>query len=166
MFTTGEIDGIVLRELVVHSDNRGTLVETYRADELPVSLQPQMSYVSHTVPGVARGPHEHRDQTDIFIFMGPGDFEVFLWDNRKESATYGTRMIVEGGTTRPIFLMVPPGIVHGYRNVSKEENGMVLNYPNRLYRGWKKEEEVDEIRHEDGRDQFYEDFVAGVEKGS
>ena len=36
---------------------------------------------------------------------------------------------------------------------------MVLNYPDKLYRGWGKKEEVDEIRHEDKEDEFYLDFI-------
>ena len=36
---------------------------------------------------------------------------------------------------------------------------MVLNYPDRLYRGLDKKEEVDEIRHEDNEDEFYIDFI-------
>ena len=37
--------------------------------------------------------------------------------------------------------------------------GMVLNYPDRLYKGSGKKEEVDEIRHEDKEDEFYRDFI-------
>ena len=51
-------------------------------------------------------------------------------------------------------VLVPPGVVHAYRNVS-EENGLVFNVPNRLYAGWGKKEPVDEIRHEDREDQLY-----------
>jgi dTDP-4-dehydrorhamnose 3,5-epimerase len=54
-------------------------------------------------------------------------------------------------------------VVHGYRNLSRQVRGMVLNFPDRLYRGWGKSEEVDEVRHEDGRDRFYQDFVRGWE---
>jgi dTDP-4-dehydrorhamnose 3,5-epimerase len=53
---------------------------------------------------------------------------------------------------------VPPGVVHGYINIS-DRDGMVLNYPDKLYKGWGKKEEVDEIRHEDKEDEFYLDFI-------
>jgi dTDP-4-dehydrorhamnose 3,5-epimerase len=39
-------------------------------------------------------------------------------------------------------------VVHAYKNVGGSE-GIVLNYPNRLYAGRGKKEPVDEIRHED-----------------
>jgi dTDP-4-dehydrorhamnose 3,5-epimerase len=56
------------------------------------------------------------------------------------------------GADNPVTVIIPPGVVHGYRNISAAERGMVLNFPNRLYRGWGRQEEVDEIRHEDDID--------------
>ena len=51
------------------------------------------------------------------------------------------------GKRNPVLVIIPPGIVHGYKNISRDEKGMVINYPNRLYRGWGEKDEVDEIRH-------------------
>jgi len=158
-FKKGEIEGVVIKELVKFNDERGYLVETFRADTLPEGLRPVMSYVSYTKVGVARGPHEHREQTDIFCFMGPGNFKIKLWDNRGKSRTYGNCMVLEGGEDNPITVVVPPSVVHGYKNISDKVMGMVINYPDRLYRGWGKKEEVDEIRHEDKEDEFYLDFI-------
>ena len=158
-FKKGEIEGVVLDKLIKFSDERGFLVETFRKDNLPGDLQPMMSYASYTRPGISRGPHEHKKQTDIFCFIGPGNFRTMLWDNRKESKTYGYYIEIIGGEDNPIRVIVPPGIVHGYKNISKEVDGMVLNYPDKLYRGWGKKEEVDEIRHEDKEDEFYLDFI-------
>ena len=78
-FVDGPIDGVVFRPVSPHRDQRGWLAELYRADELPPDQHPVMVYVSETLPGVARGPHEHVDQTDYFAFFGPGDFLLYLW---------------------------------------------------------------------------------------
>ena len=88
-WTKGQIEGVVIKKLVKHVDERGFLVETFRIDELPEGLRPVMSYVSYTEPGITRGPHEHKAQTDIFSFIGPGNFMVKLWDNRRDRKTYG-----------------------------------------------------------------------------
>jgi len=160
-FKKGEIEGVAIEELIKFSDERGFLVETFRVDNLLGDLRPEMSYISYTRPGIARGPHEHLKQTDIFCFAGPGNFKIKLWDNRQESKTYGYYMEVIGGEDNPIRVIVPPGVVHGYKNISEEIDGMVLNYPDKLYRGWDREEEVDEIRHEDKEDEFYLDFIKG-----
>ena len=117
-----------------------------------------MSYVSFTKPGIGRGPHEHIGQTDLFAFFGPGDFELQLWDNRKKSATYGNKMIINCGEKNPRAVIVPPRIVHGYKNISLDIDGMVLNYPDKLYKGKCKRDEIDEIRHEDSMDEFFQNF--------
>ena len=158
-FKRGEIEGVIVKQLAKFSDERGYLVETFRIDNLSSKLRPVMSYVSYTKPGVARGPHEHMEQTDIFCFMGPGNFKIRLWDNRKDYDSYGNFMELIGGKDNPIQLIVPPGVVHGYKNISEDEMGMVLNYPNKLYGGLNKKEKIDEIRHEDKEDEFYLDFI-------
>ena len=139
------IEGVVIKELVLYKDERGWLTELFRDDELPGDVRPAMSYVSMTEPGVARGPHEHRGQTDYFCFVGPATFRIYLWDNRGDSKT---KMTFEGGAERPLMVVVPPGVVHAYKNVGKVQ-GFVFNAPNRLFMGHGKKEPVDEIRHED-----------------
>ena len=159
IFKRGEIDGVRIARLVKNIDERGFLIETFRLDMLPEKLHPQMSYVSYTEPGISRGPHEHMKQTDVFAFIGPSNFRVKLWDNRKNKKTYENKITIFGGEDHPILIVVPPGVVHAYQNISKTRRGMALNYPDRLYRGRGKKDEVDEIRHEDKVDEFYEDFV-------
>ena len=158
-FKKGEIGGLIIEKLIKFSDERGFLVETFRIDNLPDDSKPVMSYVSYTRPGVGRGPHEHKRQTDIFCFIGPGNFRIKLWDNRKKSRSFGYCMEIRGGENNPIRVIVPPGVVHGYQNISQSIDGMVLNYPDKLYQGWDRKEEVDEIRHEDKEDEFYLDFI-------
>ena len=158
-FRKGEIKGVVIDKLIKFTDERGFLVETFRIDNLSNDLQPQMSYISYTKPGISRGPHEHNQQNDVFCFIGPGNFKIKLWDNRKGSKTYRCCIKIVGGEDNPIRVIVPPGVVHGYKNISKEVEGMVINYPDKLYRGWSKKEEADEIRHEDEKDEFYLDFI-------
>jgi dTDP-4-dehydrorhamnose 3,5-epimerase len=147
-FVDGEIDAVEIRPLKFYHDARGWLVELFRQDELTKDLWPVMTYVSQTLPGVARGPHEHVDQTDGFAFIGPSDFKLFLWDIRPGSATQGRRMVKVVGASNPTAVWIPPGIVHAYRNIG-DVPGLVFNGPNRLYAGWAKQEPVDEIRHED-----------------
>ena len=158
-FKKDEIEGVVIEKLLKFSDERGFLVETFRMDNLPDGLKPVMSYISYTKPGIARGPHEHLKQIDIFCFMGPGNFKIKLWDNRKESKTFRNVMEIVGEEDNIIRVIVPPGVVHGYKNISKGVDGMVLNYPDKLYQGWDRKEEVDEIRHEDKKDEFYLNFI-------
>jgi dTDP-4-dehydrorhamnose 3,5-epimerase len=140
------IDGVEVTALVYHQDGRGWLSEIYREDEL--SVRPVMAYVSQTHPGVARGPHEHREQADVFVFMGPSTFRIYLWDTRPASPTRGQAMRFEAGENLPARVVVPAGVVHAYKNIGSKE-GLVINCPDRLYAGEGRREPVDEIRWED-----------------
>jgi dTDP-4-dehydrorhamnose 3,5-epimerase len=148
MFTEGPIDGLIVRPLARFEDARGWLVELFRHDELPPELRPAMAYVSETLPGASRGPHEHREQADCFAFVGPGDFRLYLWDDRPGSPTRGNRQTLSVGESSRQLVVVPAGVVHAYKNVSQRP-GLVFNAPNRLYKGHRRKEPVDEIRHED-----------------
>jgi dTDP-4-dehydrorhamnose 3,5-epimerase len=144
MSVQSEIEGVVIKPLKRYEDARGWLTELFRDDELPDEFRPVMSYLSVTHPEVARGPHEHVDQTDGFAFID-GSYRLYLWDNReggsKELHTYDV------GTDNPVLVLVPPGVVHAYKNIG-DRDAFVLNFPNQLFAGKGKKEPVDEIRHE------------------
>ncbi|MEO0085350.1 MAG: dTDP-4-dehydrorhamnose 3,5-epimerase family protein [candidate division WOR-3 bacterium] len=150
-----EIPGVFLARTRRHTDARGWLMEVLRDDWLEsaglTACRPAMTYVSFTRPGVARGPHEHSEQTDCFGFPGPSDFNVWLWDNRPGSAGFGRRLKLLLGESSPGLLIVPPGVVHAYRNAGRID-GLVVNCPNRLYAGLNHSGPIDEIRHEDNPD--------------
>ncbi len=148
---TCDIDGVIIRSLNKFHDDRGWLEELFRSDEIPGEFFPVMSYISMTRAGVTRGPHEHLRQSDLFCFVGPSTFRVYLWDNRKGSATFEQKCVMEFGHDNNALIIVPPGVVHAYRNIG-DIDGLTINAPNRLYAGEDKRESVDEIRHEDDPD--------------
>jgi dTDP-4-dehydrorhamnose 3,5-epimerase len=155
MFRDGPIDGVIFKPLRRYNDDRGWLTELFRHDDVDPQFYPVMAYISMTLPSVARGPHEHRDQADYFCFIGPSNFKLYLWDNRPGSAMYRNRHAVVVGADNPQAVIVPVGIVHAYKNVGSEP-GIVFNCPNRLYRGRGRAEAVDEIRHEQNERCEYE----------
>lgn len=154
MFKPGKIEGVIVKNLPKFVDDRGWLTETFRHDELEEKYYPLMGYISMTNLDVARGPHEHVDQADNFAFIGPSNFKVYLWDNRKSSTTYMVRQVLYAGEDSPKSVIIPPGIVHAYKNVGSKQ-GMVLNFPNQLFAGKGKASPVDEIRHETDPDTIF-----------
>jgi len=134
------IKDVVIKNLQKNEDERGWLTEIFRSDDLG-GYKPVMSYVSSTKPGVVRGPHEHEFQSDCFVFLGPGNFELYLWDKK------GEEMQMEVGENNPTLVIVPPGVVHGYKCIG-DKDAWSINLPNKLYKGENKSEEVDEIRWE------------------
>ncbi|MBI2459616.1 MAG: dTDP-4-dehydrorhamnose 3,5-epimerase family protein [Parcubacteria group bacterium] len=139
------IEGVVVKKINKNIDSRGWLAEFFRQDE--TTYRPAMAYVSLTKPGVARGPHEHKEQSDGFVFMGPGNFALHLWDRRENSRTNGEYLKIQAGENNPVLVIVPPGVAHGYKNIS-DVDGWCINLPDKLYRGQAKRGEVDEIRWE------------------
>ena len=81
----GKIDGVRIGPVKKNVDQRGWLAEIFRADEMPEGEMPVMGYISVTKPGVARGPHEHREQTDTFGFIGPGSLRCCGTTGRRPS---------------------------------------------------------------------------------
>ena len=151
MFHDGTIHDVVIRDLMKYTDARGWLSELFREDEIEKKYFPAMAYISMTNAGIARGPHEHADQADFFAFIGPSNFKIYLWDNRKESPTFRSKIVFTAGEESPKSLIIPPGVVHAYKNIGTSV-GMVVNFPNRLFAGIGKKEPVDEIRHENQAD--------------
>jgi len=147
------IQDLVVKKLNKYADERGWLMEVYRKDE--DRYQPAMSYISLTKPGVVRGPHEHVNQADCFVFPGPGTFELHLWDRRDDSSTNGQYLKIELGEDNPSMVIVPPGVVHGYKCVSKCD-ALSINLPDKLYKGENKaDKEIDEIRWEENKNSPY-----------
>ena len=146
------IHDVIFKQLTAHQDDRGWLSEIYRHDE--DNYQPAMGYISVTHPGVVRGPHEHKYQADCFVFIGPGDFELYLWDRRDDSPTKGEQMKKIVGQSNPTMVIVPAGVVHGYKAIG-DQDAWSLNLTDKLYRGVNKTEEVDEIRWEQDPDSPY-----------
>jgi len=136
------MEGVLIKQVLLYKDQRGWLAELIREDESEIT--PAMVYISMTRPGLARGPHEHKQQTDLFCFVGK--FRFYLWDNRQNSSTYMEKKIVDTDDI-PTIAVIPPGVVHAYKNIGNAD-GLVINLPDKLYKGWGKTETVDEIRHE------------------
>jgi dTDP-4-dehydrorhamnose 3,5-epimerase len=153
-FKDGEIKGVLFNRLTKAVDSRGWLAELFRHDSLAEEFFPVMAYVSATNPGITRGPHEHVDQADLFCFIGPSNFKLRLWDNREQSETYRCMTTLVVGQDNPTSVVVPAGVVHAYRNVG-DVDGIVINCPNRLYRGPGRQETADEIRHENNGDTIF-----------
>ena len=146
------IQGVIIKKLNKYKDERGWLAEIYREDE--DRFEPAMGYISVTKPGVIRGPHEHVHQSDCFVFVGPGSFELHLWDRRENSKTNGEHVKITVGENNPTMVIVPPGVVHGYKCVS-DCDAWCVNLPDKLFKGKNKQEEIDEIRWENDNNSSY-----------
>jgi dTDP-4-dehydrorhamnose 3,5-epimerase len=141
------LPGVRVEALPVFKDARGSLHELYRQDEIPAGFGPVMACSSWSLPGVARGPHQHVGQDDYFTFAGPSNFRVYLWDDRPGAAGPAKGWVIDTGEQAPSHIYVPRGVVHGYQNVGQTA-GLVVTVTSLLFKGQGRRDPVDEIRHE------------------
>jgi dTDP-4-dehydrorhamnose 3,5-epimerase len=88
-------------------------------------------YVTAVYPGVVKGWHYHRIQTDHFVCVA-GMAKVVLYDGREGSSTHGEVNEFFLGHLNPSLLKIPPGVMHGFKGIS-EEVTLIVNVPTELY---------------------------------
>lgn len=138
---SGRIADVLIRDLRINRDPRGTLTELLRTDwpDLFNEVMPfAQVYTSTTAPGVARDEdrwHVHKHQTDRFYCVA-GRIVVAIADPRPESPTRGALILVElsadTDAPAPLVVTIPPGTLHGFV-VTSDTPATLLNFPNRLY---------------------------------
>lgn len=107
------MDGVVLKPLVRHADDRGFFEEILREDEGLLKRFGQAS-LSKTYPGVIKAFHYHKRQDDLWFFP-VGEAQVVLHDLRPGSSTRGETRVFYMGEDHPALLVIPAGVAHGYR---------------------------------------------------
>jgi dTDP-4-dehydrorhamnose 3,5-epimerase len=115
MTTDGSIDGVELKQLVTHSDERGFFREVVRNTEGIVVEG--WAQVSHSLmhPGVAKAWHVHKTQIDWW-YVPVGDLKVALYDTREGSRTAGQlQELFLGEHYDAQLLKIPAGVAHGCR---------------------------------------------------
>jgi dTDP-4-dehydrorhamnose 3,5-epimerase len=107
------IDGVKVKQLVRHCDDRGYFSEILRDDEDIIDYFGQAS-LSVSYPGVIKAFHYHEEQDDIWFFPS-GNAQVVLYDLRNNTQTNGETNVFYMGEDQPILLVIPKGVAHGYR---------------------------------------------------
>jgi dTDP-4-dehydrorhamnose 3,5-epimerase len=116
------IEGVYLKRLAVHSDDRGFLMEVLRADDPGFATVKQTTY-TEAYPGVIKAFHWHKRQVDIWFFA-KGMAQVVLYDLRPESATHRQTDVLVMGERAPALLAIPIGVAHGYRVLGNQPAGL------------------------------------------
>ncbi|MGB2768372.1 MAG: dTDP-4-dehydrorhamnose 3,5-epimerase family protein [Candidatus Zixiibacteriota bacterium] len=124
------IDGVVTRKLKVIPDERGRLMEILRSDDELFSRFGQV-YMTTAYPGVVKGWHYHKVQTD-HIAVVKGMLKLVLYDNRDNSPTKGEINEFFLGEHNPVLVKIPPLVLHGFKCISEEE-AVCINVPSEVY---------------------------------
>jgi dTDP-4-dehydrorhamnose 3,5-epimerase len=128
------IEGVELRPFDIWPDDRGYFLEVTRLGQgLTHGFPPESTQVSAALsyPGTIKAFHFHKYQTDMWV-PAAGMFQAALVDLRPESRTFGRKNTVYVGSLKPLQMLIPPGVGHGYKVIG-EGPATLVYVTNRLY---------------------------------
>lgn len=135
------IHGSAVKPLKPIPDERGRLMEILRNDDAVFERFGQV-YTTTAYPGVVKGWHYHKLQTDHFSCVY-GMMKLVLADVRHPdlpfayegppSPTAGVINEYFLGLHNPILVKIPPFVLHGFKAVGTTE-AIVINVPTEVYR--------------------------------
>ena len=88
-------------------------------------------YLSVVYPGVVKGWHYHKKQTDYFVVV-KGMTKVVLYDTRQDSLTYQEIDEFYLGEHNRILITIPPFVLHGMKGIGAEP-AYLINCPTEPY---------------------------------
>ena len=125
-----QIEGVKLKQLKCVPDERGRLMEILRCDD-PIFLKFGQVYMTTVYPGVVKGWHYHKVQTDTFTVLR-GMVKLVIYDGRETSPTHGEVNEFFIGEHNPLLVQIPPMLCHGFKGIGPDE-AIVLNCPTEPY---------------------------------
>jgi dTDP-4-dehydrorhamnose 3,5-epimerase len=105
-------DGVVVRDLALHADERGSLTEIFR-QSWHEAFRPLQWNASRSEARVLRGVHVHRLHTDYLVVLA-GAMLLALHDIRPSSPTRGRSVLLPLDGKAPKAVVIPPGVAHGF----------------------------------------------------
>ena len=137
-FIPQSIPDVLLIELIVHRDERGYLVETFRQDMLDQILGYKVNFIQDNESksisrGILRGLHYQSPpytQSKLVRVIKGKVLDVAV-DLRKKSHTFGKYVAVKISHKDDFSFYIPEGFAHGFLCLSKE---CTVNYKCSQYR--------------------------------
>ena len=124
------IKDVRVKPLKAIADERGRLMEILRVDDDLFKKFGQV-YMTTVYPGVVKGWHFHKEQTDNFCCVH-GMLKVVLYDSREKSPTRGEVNEFFLGEHNPILVQIPTFVLHGIKGVGTE-TAVLINIPDVPY---------------------------------
>lgn len=125
------IEGVSMRDLVVHTDDRGTVCEMYDPRWNWHSDPMVFSYYFTIRPGRIKGWGMHKLHDDRYCLIS-GEMKVVFFDPRPESSTFGVVSELYISEQRRQLLCIPRGVWHANENVGAKDV-VVVNFPTIQY---------------------------------
>jgi len=125
------INGVQIKKLKNIPDERGLILEILRSDD-PFFQKFGQVYLSVIYPGVIKGWHFHKIQTDHFAVI-KGMAKIVLYDQRQESPTFNLTDEFFIGELNPQLIVIPPLVLHGVKGIGAEPV-YLINCPTETYK--------------------------------
>lgn len=126
MINKTKIDGVLIKKLKVYKDKPdlkqdvklGVFMEVLRDDD---KLLKQFGQSNFTIAykDTIKAFHSHKYQDDLWFFAS-GRAMLVMYDKRKKSPTYKQIETLELGEKNYCLVLIPKGVAHGYKVISKE----------------------------------------------
>ncbi|OGC11363.1 dTDP-4-dehydrorhamnose 3,5-epimerase [candidate division WOR-1 bacterium RIFOXYA12_FULL_52_29] len=109
------IEGVKIIPLKKIPDERGMILHMLRTTDPHFEKFGEV-YFSVAYPGVIKGWHLHTKQTQFYAVIS-GMIKLVMYDERKDSKTYGELMEIFTGEDNYQLIRIPVGVVNGYKTI-------------------------------------------------
>jgi dTDP-4-dehydrorhamnose 3,5-epimerase len=113
------LPGVLLLDVDVHADPRGTVAELYRRERFGLDVEFVQDNVAVSVRGALRGLHYRIAPQAKLVVVVDGEIYDVAVDVRRGSPTFGQSFgtALAAATRRQLY--IPAGFAHGYQAVSE-----------------------------------------------
>jgi dTDP-4-dehydrorhamnose 3,5-epimerase len=124
-------EGVRIRSLPTHTDQRGTVCELYDLRWAWHDEPLVFAYCFTIRPGIVKGWNLHREHDDRYALI-LGEMELVLYDPRPESSTSGElcKLILSG--SQRCLVNIPRNVWHADHNIGTTDV-VVVNFPTIAY---------------------------------
>jgi dTDP-4-dehydrorhamnose 3,5-epimerase len=149
MIENGKIEGVKIKNLKVFKDNPdlkqdvepGIFIEVLRESDDLLKHFSQSNFALDQ-QGSIKAFHYHKYQDDLWFFA-TGKVVIVLYDQRKDSPSFGATEAITAGKDDYKLVLIPIGVAHGYKVISKEPSMLFYHVTNEYNRETPDEERID-----------------------
>jgi dTDP-4-dehydrorhamnose 3,5-epimerase len=113
------IDGVQVIPLKTFLDERGMVRHMMRCTDPHFTGFGEI-YFSVIFPGAIKGWHVHR-KMELNYAVISGNIKLVLYDDRKNSPTYGQLQEIFIGEDNYVLVKIPPHVVNGFKAIGNEK---------------------------------------------
>jgi len=114
------LDGIVIEDLRSIPDERGYIKHIMKKSQFPLNQDFGEVYLSCIYPGIVKGWHLHKRQTQNYVCI-KGNIKLVLFDMRESSSTFNSLQEIVMGELNYVRVTIPVGVCNGYISTGGEE---------------------------------------------